>query len=73
MSAIKTADEIELVYLWQDSATGRMFFTTHLVPNQLQSIPVSSPTVSESDTLPFEVLKEEIKVFQEVPLPEIIL
>ena len=69
MSAIKTADEIELVYLWQDSATGRMFFTTHLVPNQLLSLPVSSPTVSDSDTLPVEVLKEEIKVYQEVPLP----
>ena len=55
MSANKTSDEIELVYLWQDSATGRMFFTTHMVPNQLQSMPVSSPTVSDSDTLPVEV------------------
>jgi hypothetical protein len=55
MSANKTSDEIELVYLWQDSATGRMFFTTHMVPNLLQSMPVSSPTVSDSDTLPVEV------------------
>ena len=55
MTAIKTADDIELVYLWQDSATGRMFFTTHLIPNQLKSMPVSSATVSDNDTLPFEV------------------
>ena len=68
MSAIKTAEEIELVYLWQDSATGRMFFTTHLVSNQLQSMPVSSATVSDSDTLPVEVQREEIKAQQEVPL-----
>jgi hypothetical protein len=55
MSANKTSDEIELVYLWQDSATGRMFFTTHMVPNHIQSMPVSSPTISDSDTLAVEV------------------
>ena len=33
MTAINTAEEIELVYLWQDPATSRMFFTTHMVPN----------------------------------------
>ena len=64
MSANKTSDEIELVYLWQDSATGRIFFTTHMVPNHIQSIAVSSPTISDSETLPVEVQKEEIKVQQ---------
>ena len=67
MSGNKTADQIELVYLWQDSATGRMFFTTHMIPNQLKSI--SSATVSDSDTLPFREYKEKIKVKQEVPVP----
>ena len=55
MSGNKTADKIELVYLWQDSANGRMFFTTHMIPNQRLRMPVSSVTVSDSDTLPVEV------------------
>jgi hypothetical protein len=52
MSGNKTADKIELVYVWQDAATGRMFFTTHMIPNHIQSMPVSSATISDADTLP---------------------
>ena len=52
---MSAANDIELVYLWQDSATGRMFFTTHLIQNQSKSMPVSSRTVSDNDTLPVEV------------------
>jgi hypothetical protein len=40
-----------------------------MIPNQLKRMPVSSATVSDSDTLPFREYKEDIKVQQEVHVP----